>query len=96
MNLKKQLRHYMDHYDYSASRLSKKSGVSKQVISLWLSGGSPRKIEQVKRMADVFETSIDHLCFGDGFESKEGRSFDELETGEWLSGVFELKIRKIK
>ena len=95
MNLKKQLTFYMDHFEFSATQLSKKSGVSKQVISLWLSGGSPRKIEQIKEVAVVLGTTIDHLCYGDGLEIREN-SFNQLSDDDWFTGIFELKMRRVK
>ena len=66
MNLKKQLRFYLHLNEMSASQLAKKSGVPKQSLSGWLSGNTPRDVRQIKRVADVFCTSVDNLLFGDG------------------------------
>jgi transcriptional regulator with XRE-family HTH domain len=95
MNLKNQLRLYMDRNELSATQLAKRSGVSKQVISLWLSGGSPRKLEQVKQVAAVLGTTIDNLCYGNAIEENKN-GFTQIPDDDWISGVFEIKLRKIK
>lgn len=98
MRLKQQLELYLDETGLSAAQLAKKSGVSKQVISLWLSGRSPRKIDQVKKVASIFNTTVDHLCFGDGIhqERQNSKIIETLIGDEWITGVFEIKMRRIK
>ncbi len=96
MNLKQQLKLYLENREMSATQLSKKSGVSKQVISLWLSGGKPRNIEQVKSVAETLATSVDHLCFGSGIHKATSGNFVEMPDDGWFTGVFEIKVRKIK
>lgn len=94
MNLKTQLKTLMEYRELSASQLANKSGVSKQVISLWLAGGSPRKIEQIKKVAEILNTTVDNLCFGGGPQASIPK--DPQLTEEWLSGVFEVKVRRLK
>lgn len=100
VNLKNQLKLYLEKRDMTAAQLAKRSGISKQVLSLWLNGGSPRKVEQIKSVADVLGTTVDHLCFGTGFQGSKSATtpddFDYLPTDEWLSGLFEIKIRRVK
>lgn len=95
MKLKKQLQLYLEYYDLTAAQLSRKSGVSQQVLSQWLRGADPRKISQVKSVSEALGCSVDHLCFGEGLERE--RSPEPLIGAEdWLSGLFEVKIRRIK
>ena len=54
MNLKGQLRFFLDLRGMTAAELSRKSGVSKQVLSIWLAGGQPKRIEQIKKVAALF------------------------------------------
>ena len=99
VTLKTQLTLYLSHFDMTAAQLSRRSGVSKQVISQWLSGAAPRKVDQLKTVAEVFETSIDHLCFGEGLGAPKSHQNGEpldLLGDEWISGHFEIKIRRIK
>src|SRR5207302_470876 len=78
MNIKNQLRLYLEIREMSAAELSRKSGVSKQVLSLWLSGSEPKKISQVKSVAEVLGTSCDHLCFGSG-QDEASRKVTEID-----------------
>lgn len=93
MNLKAQLRAYLAHKGLSAAELSRRTGVSRQCLSMWLGGASPKKIEHLKRVADELGTTIDHLCFGSGVvESLSVRSAGGPPV---LSGVYELSLRRI-
>lgn len=96
MNLKSQLKLYMNHKSITAVQLAKATGVSKQVISLWLAGSSPRKLDQVKKVADHFGISIDDLCYGSGVLSKDRVNLNSVPEDEWIGGVFEVKFRRIK
>jgi transcriptional regulator with XRE-family HTH domain len=95
MNLMKKLKTYLEHFDLTAAQVSRKSGVSQQVISQWLRGAEPKKLTQVKNVAEVFGCSVDHLCFGEGID-RVGEAAQLIPQDEWLSGLFEVKIRRIK
>ena len=98
MALKKQLKLYLNEKGMTASQLAKKSGVAKQSISDWLLGSNPRDIHQVKKVADVFKITVDHLMFEDGLSS-DGDKVTELDAllgNEWISGTFEVRLRRIK
>jgi transcriptional regulator with XRE-family HTH domain len=75
----------------SQAELSRKSGVSKQVISQWLGGVEPRKVNQIKQVATVLNTSVDDLCFGPS---------ENLPTtsnpNDFIAGIFEIRMRRIK
>lgn len=97
MNLKSQLKFYLDHKGITAVQLSKATGVSKQVISLWLGGGSPRKLDQIKKVSDYFGISIDHICFGKGLvKINDKNNLESIPENEWVGGVFEVKFRRVK
>src|SRR3989338_10735419 len=87
MNLKSQLKLYLELRGMTAAEVSRKSGVSKQVLSLWLTGSSPKNIEQVKKVAAVLGTSVDHLCFGEGkdVESEKVVELNHLMGNDWIS-----------
>lgn len=98
MNLKHQLKLFMQLRELSAAQLARKSGVPKQSLSGWLSGSNPRDVRQVKRVADVLETSVDQLMFGSG-QDVEAQKVTELEAllGEgWIGGLFEVRLRRVK
>ncbi len=98
MNLKKQLKYYLDRNDLTASQLARKASVPKQSLSGWLAGSNPRDVKQVKRVADVLNTTLDNLLFGEGPEAQTQKAVDlgALVGDEWFSGVFEMKIRRVK
>ncbi len=98
MNLKAQLRFYLDLREMSAAHLAKKSSVPKQSISGWLAGSNPRDIRQVKRVADVFGITVDHLMFGKGQDSDAAKvkGLEALMGDDWLGGLFEIRIRRVK
>ena len=98
MNIKKQLKYYLDRNDLTASQLARKANVPKQSLSGWLAGSNPRDVKQVKRVADVLNTTLDNLLFGEGSEAQVQKPVDlgALVGDEWFSGVFEMKIRRVK
>src|ERR1700733_10748750 len=79
MNLKNQLRYFLDQREISASQLAKRAKVPKQSLSGWLSGSNPRDVRQVKRVADALGVTIGHLLFGSGGDLGKQR-VTELEA----------------
>jgi transcriptional regulator with XRE-family HTH domain len=98
MNLKSQLKLYLEHTGMSASQLAKKSSVPRQSLSDWINGSKPRDIAQVKRVAAVLGTSVDHLVFGNGLDgnAKKVTELDALLGDEWISGLFEVRFRRVR
>ena len=99
LKLKHQLRLFLEYHEMTPAQLSRKSGVSQQVLSLWLKGADPKKMSQVKRVADAFGVSVDLLCFGDGLD-KEAKRITELDAlldeDKWIGGLFEVRFRRVK
>jgi transcriptional regulator with XRE-family HTH domain len=97
MNLRKQLRYLLELREMSAAQLARKASVPKQSISGWLAGSNPRDIRQIKRCADVLGTSVDNLLFGDGLDRKAEKvtELDALLGNEWISGIFEVRLRRV-
>ena len=98
MTLKAQLTLYLELRNMTAAELSRKSGVSKQVISQWLGGAQPKKLTQLRQIAEVLGTTIDHLCFGSGKDSSNQKitELDALLGDQWVSGLFEVRFRRVK
>lgn len=99
MNLKDQLKKYLELRGMTAAELSRRSGVSKQVLSVWLAGAAPKNLAQVKLVSEVLRVSVDHLCFGSGIsdENESNNALEALLDGDsWLGGAFEIKIRRLK
>lgn len=66
--LSDQLKSYMKKYDLTLTKIYRKTGVSKSTISSWLNGSVPRDIRKLKAVADIFNTTIDNLCWGSSTE----------------------------
>lgn len=98
MNLKSQLKLHLDQRGMTAADLARESGVSKQVVSHWLGGAKPKNIDQVKKVADALETTLDHLMFGNGIdrEAQKVTELDALLGDGWVSGLFEIRFRRVK
>lgn len=98
MTLKSQLKYYLELRGLTAAELSRRSGVSKQVLSSWLAGSEPKKFSQVKKVCDVLEISLDHLLYGSGQDSDGQRvtEIDALLGDGWVGGVFEVRFRRLK
>lgn len=94
MNLKKQLDLFLKTSGMPATELARRSGVSRKTLQNWMVGQTPRDFDQVKAVCDVIGCSLDTLIYGEGFQKNpDQKIFDE---GTWLSGVFEVKVRRIK
>ncbi len=92
MNLKSQLKLFIERNYLTLTTLSEKSGVPKSTISDWLHGSAPRDLRKLKKVADALETTVDQLCWGKGIaEDKEKfmKYQDEINTG-----VFEVILRR--
>lgn len=97
MNLRKQLKLYLESNGLTTSQLARKSGVPNTTIADWLTGRKPRNLDQVKKVADAFNISIDHLVYGEGVrEAEKVTDLESLIGDGWIGGVFEVKMRRIK
>ena len=96
MNFKKQLKLYLSHKGITASQLAKKTGVPRQSLSDWLAGSNPRDVRQVKKVAEEFDVTLDHLLFGNGLVEEKMKLPQVLVGEEWSGGLFEVKFRKVK
>lgn len=97
MNLKEQLRLYIECNGLNASVLARKSGVPNATISDWLSGRKPRNIDQVKKVADTLNVPLEHLLYGSGIKKIESDLDLESLLGDgWIGGLFEIKLRRVK
>jgi transcriptional regulator with XRE-family HTH domain len=94
----------------TAAQLSRKTGIAKQVLSDWLSGVQPRKIEHLYAVAKVLGVSMDLLCFaqpeaemvgnaqgfkGAGHGDLEGLFGQTQTTPGEIKGRFEIYMRRI-
>jgi transcriptional regulator with XRE-family HTH domain len=107
MKLAHNLKLVMAQRRITLSELSRATKIPKSSLSDWIAGAPPRKLDQVKRVADHFEMSLDDLAFGDLDEDSDSKPKKKTEKltedalgalmGDgWLGGVFEIKLRRIR
>ena len=98
LSLKSQLQFYLKDRGMTMAELSRKSGVPRQSLSQWAQGTTPRMIDQVKSVADVFNTSIDNLMYGSGLdqEREQVNDLQALLGDDWIGGLFEVRFRRVK
>lgn len=73
--------------------LSKFTNVPAKTIYSWLQNQSPRNLNQVKKIADYFEVSLDYLLFND--ERIKKPEFEDF-TNDIYAGKFDVILRRIK
>lgn len=89
----------------TAAELSRKTGVAKQVLSDWMAGVQPRKLEQLYLVAMTLGVSMEQLCFGESdadlissVKPSGTASFDQLGDGaelQELRGRYEIYVRRL-
>lgn len=96
------------HRGMTAAELSRKTGVAKQVLSDWMAGVQPRKLEQLYAVARTLGVSMEALCFADAERLLKdarpilGGSVSDLGAGgaksddlRELKGRYEVYLRRI-
>lgn len=94
MILKEQLASLLDQEKMSLSHLAKETDIPVQTLHNWLNGVAPRSLEQLKRVSDFFEITIDELCFGK-VESGQKTPLSSYED-EINAGTFEVVLRRVR
>jgi len=97
MNLKKNLKYLMKKNTLSIVEISSKTSIPKQTLHNWLSGASPKNVNQLRKIATYFRTTVDELCFGDVSQpsTKDESPWIKYEE-EITAGVFEVILRPVK
>lgn len=89
----------------TAAHLSRTSGIAKQVVSDWLAGAQPRKLNQLFTVAKILNVSIEKLCFAPDAQALLEKSphpqNNSIDSGSSLprvvdiQGRFEVHIKRI-
>ena len=95
MNLAKQLKKLIQNSGITVTNLSKATNISGQTIHNWLAGSKPRDFDQVKRVADHFNLSLDELVYGESLKTKSISALEDQEENI-LAGVYEVILRRVK
>ena len=69
---------YMEIYDYTQQDLASKLGVSRQIVSDWMSGKKYPRIDKMQNIADVFNVDMNSLMFNQTLTEAEPDGETEL------------------
>ncbi|MBM4253844.1 MAG: helix-turn-helix transcriptional regulator [Deltaproteobacteria bacterium] len=102
--LRKRLKTELDYQSMTAADLARKTSVPKQVISDWLAGVMPRRLDHLKRVAHALSLTIDELCFGGGQNGQNGsvgvvgleRMIGAGEDRDGIVGRYEVVVQRIR
>ena len=93
MKLAQQLKKLIQQNGTTVSNLSKSTKIPQQTIHNWVAGSKPRDLDQVKRVADHFNVSLDILVYGEEKIKKTSPLSDHED--EINAGIFEVVLRRI-
>jgi len=77
MNIAKNLEKYLKAEDISLNEFSKRISISPSTIHGWLNGVPPKNLNDLKKVAEYFNVTLDELCFG---EVKKGHETNIVIT----------------
>ncbi len=95
MKLKPQLSALIKQRGVTITTLAKTTKIPAQTIHNWLAGSKPRDLDQVKRVADYFQVSLDFFTYGVEFKGSTSSPIEEHRE-EINAGIFEVILRKVK
>lgn len=88
------LKRLLRERDITVAQLSRATKIPPQTLNNWLSGQEPRKLSQVKLVADYFNVTMDQLLYEVVITENKNPISDF--SNEINAGVFEVVLRRIK
>ena len=76
MKFSENLKHHIQEHNLSLKELAIKLDVPPSTVHGWLNGIPPKSILTIKKIADLFNCSIDKLCFSEEFEKMVPEDLD--------------------
>jgi|GEM_PF-4979345 len=77
----------------SIRQASKATNVPQSTLNSWTQkNAKPTELVSLKLLADYLSVSVDYLLWGE----KQKTNIDELDTDVILSGLFKIRLEKIK
>ena len=93
--LQTRLKAFLKDEDMTVAQLSRATKIPPQTLNNWLSGHEPRKLNQVKIVADYFEVTMDQLLYGIDSHSHKKSDIEDF-SDEINAGIFEVVLRRVK
>lgn len=96
MKVKQNIAHFIEKSGLTASALARKTNLPKTTIANWLAGVAPRDLNQLKKLADYMNVTIDALTFQDlsNSEIQQINKMSDLEN--FFQGDFRISIQRLK
>lgn len=87
----------MKRDELSIVEVSSKTSIPKQTLHNWLSGANPKNVNQLRKIATYFKTTVDELCFGDFAQINLEIESPLIKYEEEIrAGVFEVILRPVR
>lgn len=94
-NLKKLL----SDSNLTPTQLARETKVPVQSIHNWIHGQKPRSFEQIKKIADYFQISMDELVYGPlKIPTKNQKNAEPIQqyNDEINAGIYEVVLRRVR
>lgn len=92
MALADNIKNIMGERGESLSSICKKSNLAKGTVAGWMEGVAPRNLQDLVRLADALNVSLDYLIAN----RKEEIDLDNLlKKVELHTGLYEISIKKV-
>lgn len=95
MRIKDVLRALLKKNDLTVAQLARSVKLSNKTIHNWLQGQTPRNLDQLRKVAEYFKVSIDHLCGYQDLPRKEKTPLEQYMEDDIYAGKFEVILRRI-
>jgi len=94
MDFSEKLVHLRKKNNMTQEELAEKMNISKQAISKWEAQGKIPRTENLKRLSEIFQVSLDYLMQGEEIDEHEieTNSGNELRPEDFPGAVTGLKI----
>lgn len=94
MYLKANLKRLMESKGLKASQLARLSGVPAQRLCDWLAGAQVRNLDQLKKVCEILEVTLDAILFSE--DSASGHS-NKSKANDFLEEqIFVIKVKRLK
>lgn len=93
------LKRLLQESNLTPSQLAREVKVPVQSIHNWIHGQNPRSFEQIKKIADYFQVSVDELVYGPlDIPKRHLNATEPMKeySDEINAGIYEVVLRRIK
>ena len=93
MIFKEQLKKLMKGQNLTIRQLSEQTGVPEGTIKTYLRGAHPRNITDVRKIAKLFNVSLEHIFFGEE-DAASPKTLEEIPLEEIYDGWVKIRLER--